>query len=269
MDSLHVPAPVAADQVQGLCDNALMFRLRAAKTRNDIDLVFGELHSRYRTRVLDWCWRLAKSRDRAEDLAQGVFLRAFRYRHTFRGDATLSTWLYAITRNHCLTSLRKSSVDPGANAGELDRDLRETDAVDPYRQLEEKEKFSAMWKLISARLSPTEARVMRLHYGHELPLASITNELMLSNPSGAKAYIVNAKRKLNAVLLKRGSGGRQNPQHPAIRPRVLPACGVPHTVRRSGPRCHSESAAGESVFPTRGDRAPNTVRRAPNWRPLP
>ena len=208
MDSLHVPAPVAADQVQGLCDNALMFRLRAAKTRNDIDLVFGELHSRYRTRVLDWCWRLAKSRDRAEDLAQGVFLRAFRYRHTFRGDATLSTWLYAITRNHCLTSLRKSSVDPGANAGELDRDLRETDAVDPYRQLEEKEKFSAMWKLISARLSPTEARVMRLHYGHELPLASITNELMLSNPSGAKAYIVNAKRKLNAVLLKRGSGGR-------------------------------------------------------------
>jgi len=212
MDALRAPAApvclVASDQVQGLSDNALMLRFRAAENRNDIDLLFGELHSRYRTRVLDWCWRFAKYRDRAEDLAQGVFLRAFRYRHTFRGDATLSTWLYSITRNHCLTSLRKCAGDPAANAAELDRDLRETNAIDPYRQLEQKQRFSAMWKLISTRLSPTEARVMQLHYGHELPLASITIELMLSNPSGAKAYIVNAKRKLNAVLLKRGNRRR-------------------------------------------------------------
>ncbi len=49
-------------------------------------------------------------------------------------------------------------------------------------------------------LEPLELRVMTLHYGHEVPLATITRELALSNPSGAKAYIVNARRKLHAVL---------------------------------------------------------------------
>jgi len=43
-------------------------------------------------------------------------------------------------------------------------------------------------------------RVMALHYGHGLPFALITRQMMLTNPSGAKAYIVNARRKLKAVL---------------------------------------------------------------------
>jgi hypothetical protein len=47
-------------------------------------------------------------------------------------------------------------------------------------------------------------RVMALHYGHEVPLAAITRQLSLDNPSGAKAYIVNARRKLQAVIRRRG-----------------------------------------------------------------
>jgi hypothetical protein len=116
--------------------------------------------------------------------------------------------LCAITRNHCLTALKKSCGDPAASVGRLDRDLRETNAVDPLKQIEQHQKCLPMWELIAARLSPTEAHVMRLHYGCELPLASITTKLMLSNPSGAKAYIVNAKRKLNAVLMKRRNRAR-------------------------------------------------------------
>jgi hypothetical protein len=57
-----------------------------------------------------------------------------------------------------------------------------------------------MWRLIQATLTPMEVRVMALHYGHGLPFALITRQMMLSNPSGAKAYIVNARRKLKAVL---------------------------------------------------------------------
>ena len=216
MDSLPLPASpagdfqislgtVQSDRVQGLSDNALMLLFRAAEARNDIDILFDELYSRYRIRVSDWCRRFSGNRNCADDMTQDVFLRAFRYRHTFRGDATLSTWLYAITRNHCLTALKKFGGDPAASAGKLDRDLCATNAIDPYTQIEQQQRFFAMWDLIAARLSPTEARVMQLHYGHERPLASITTELMLSNPSGAKAYIVNAKRKLNAVLMKRNN----------------------------------------------------------------
>jgi hypothetical protein len=45
---------------------------------------------------------------------------------------------------------------------------------------------------------------MALHYGHDVPLADITRQLALTNPSGAKAYIVNARRKLNGIAGRRG-----------------------------------------------------------------
>ena len=48
-----------------------------------------------------------------------------------------------------------------------------------------------------------EARVMALHFGYEVPLAAITQQLALSNPSGAKAYVVNARRKLNSAIKRR------------------------------------------------------------------
>jgi len=43
-----------------------------------------------------------------------------------------------------------------------------------------------------------------LHYGYDLTLASITHRLLLSNRSGAKAFIVSARRKLKLYLHNRG-----------------------------------------------------------------
>ena len=54
--------------------------------------------------------------------------------------------------------------------------------------------------LMDEVLDETEKRVMTLHYGHEMRLDAITTALGLTNPSGAKAYIVSAKRKLNAAV---------------------------------------------------------------------
>ena len=48
-------------------------------------------------------------------------------------------------------------------------------------------------------LDETEAQVVNLHYYQEVPLDAITRLLDLSNPSGAKAYVVSARRKLSAA----------------------------------------------------------------------
>ena len=48
-------------------------------------------------------------------------------------------------------------------------------------------------------LTPMEVRVMTLHYVHEFTLPVITRRLMLSNRSGAKAYIVSARRKFSVL----------------------------------------------------------------------
>ena len=41
---------------------------------------------------------------------------------------------------------------------------------------------------------------MLLHYGQEMPLNTVSRILGLTNKSGAKAYIVSARRKLTAAM---------------------------------------------------------------------
>jgi hypothetical protein len=46
---------------------------------------------------------------------------------------------------------------------------------------------------------------MALHYGYEVPLGTLTQRFSLANPSGAKAYIVNGRRKLKGAISRRGA----------------------------------------------------------------
>jgi RNA polymerase sigma-70 factor (ECF subfamily) len=193
-----------AEQVHGLDDDALMFLLLEAVYPQDLDELFSELYSRYHARVNGWCRRFVRDSHRADDMTQEVFMRAFRYRSSFRGEARTSTWLFTITRNYCLTALKKANGDPATAATVLDPRLKGSSGFETHQRLERAEAFAAIWDLIRTTLTPREARVMVLHYGHGLPLALITRQLGLGNPSGAKAYIVNAKRKLGAMLARRG-----------------------------------------------------------------
>lgn len=197
---------MGVEKTAQLSDDALMFVLRNTLDRGQIDELFAELHRRYHVRVTTWCWRVVKDRDRAADLAQEVFMRAYRYLHSFRGDSKLSTWLYSITRNYCLNAIKKSGRNPAEGADQFPVNLRGDHGGETHDRLERDEEFMAFWRIVNATLSSTEARVIALHYGHGLPLALITRQLGFTNPSGAKAYIVNARRKLDAVLYGRKAG---------------------------------------------------------------
>jgi DNA-directed RNA polymerase specialized sigma24 family protein len=116
--------------------------------------------------------------------------------------------LYAISRNHCLTALRRHQntdvpLDLVSHA-DLRPLFHDEGPINPGYAAEREELSRRMLQLMTRTLDPIEVRVMTLHYGHEVPLATITRELGLDNPSGAKAYIVNARRKLQAVIRRRG-----------------------------------------------------------------
>jgi RNA polymerase sigma-70 factor (ECF subfamily) len=196
----------ASEQLDELSDDGLMFLFGTSDDCEQANRLFSELYSRYRVRVSTWCRRVARDREKVDDLTQEVFLRAYRYRRSFRGEARLSTWLYTIARNTCFTALKRAEGEPSSGAETLDAALRGENGFEIHRRLEREEAFHSLWRLIERKLTPTEARVLALHYGHDLPLQVITRQLMLSNPSGAKAYIVNARRKLSAVLSGRRSG---------------------------------------------------------------
>jgi RNA polymerase sigma-70 factor (ECF subfamily) len=84
----------------------------------------------------------------AEDCAQETLLRAYRAFLSFRGEARLSTWLYAIAARVCMDALRAkrpgSSLDDLMDAGWE----KEDDAPSPYMALEENERKAALGKAL-------------------------------------------------------------------------------------------------------------------------
>jgi RNA polymerase sigma-70 factor (ECF subfamily) len=70
---------------------------------------FDLIVERHQRAIYQLCFRFVRRHEDAADLTQEVFLRAYRGLGRFRGDATLSTWLYRIGVNVCLNrvALRK------------------------------------------------------------------------------------------------------------------------------------------------------------------
>jgi len=81
-------------------DAEFLRRLRTGET-----LAFEEMVRTYQHRVFGVALRMLGNTGEAEEVAQEAFLRAHRSLSEFRGDAKLSTWLYAITSRLCLTRL--------------------------------------------------------------------------------------------------------------------------------------------------------------------
>jgi RNA polymerase sigma-70 factor (ECF subfamily) len=63
---------------------------------------FEALLARHRTQVVNHLYRLVRDRAVAEELAQDVFLRVYRFRNRYQPEAKFSTWLFRITTNVAL-----------------------------------------------------------------------------------------------------------------------------------------------------------------------
>lgn len=83
-------------------DVALMLRVQGGD-----QAAFHELFQKFSPRIFYHVRRLVVSEARAEELTQDVFVQVFRFRHRYRPESRLATWLYTIATNHCLNELRR------------------------------------------------------------------------------------------------------------------------------------------------------------------
>jgi RNA polymerase sigma-70 factor (ECF subfamily) len=106
-----VPAPAVTSSAEaaGDQDPALVERARAG----DI-AAFEVLVRRYQGWVFTLAVRMLGDRAEAEDMAQEIFLKAYRGLKRFRGASRFSTWLYAIASHQCLNQLEARRRRPRA-----------------------------------------------------------------------------------------------------------------------------------------------------------
>jgi len=195
---LTTPPPEPGDW-KNLSDEDLIaiYRENSCRARQD---AAAELFLRHQSRITRWCYRFTRDRESATDLAQEILLRVFRNLDTYRGECRFSTWLYVIARNLCMSAIQKRSNEPVWVAKTSPVDFPDTASVDVHTVVETEQSRRRSWRFILETLDETEARVMMLHYGQEMPLNTVSRMLGLTNKSGAKAYIVSARRKLTAAM---------------------------------------------------------------------
>jgi RNA polymerase sigma-70 factor (ECF subfamily) len=192
--------------MENVSDEALIAQYRAASKDARPDIA-NQLFERHYHLVARWCYRFTGDRDAAADLAQDVFLKAHRHLHTFQGSSKFTTWLYSIARHESLNRLQRK---PAAKVTDEDEEaLAGLPTLDPGPEAAAvaSSRSRLLHGFLEQTLDDTERKVFTLHYGDDMPLDAITRLLRLDNTSGAKAYIVSAKRKLaRAVQRQRARG---------------------------------------------------------------
>jgi RNA polymerase sigma-70 factor (ECF subfamily) len=98
----ELPEKVCAKIPQQSEDLELIHRSQAGDT-----VAFGELVTKYRTKIFSMIYGIVGNECDAWDLAQESFLKAWRSIHRFRGRSSFYTWLYRITTNVTIDSIRR------------------------------------------------------------------------------------------------------------------------------------------------------------------
>jgi RNA polymerase sigma-70 factor (ECF subfamily) len=124
-------------------DAALMLRVK----QGDLD-AFEVLVDKYKQPIFNMIYRMIPDATEAEDLAQNVFIQAFKSAHRYRVAAKFSTWLFTIARNLSLNEIRRRSRHPADSLDAVHPDY----ADEPARQYEDVKVASAADKILESEL---------------------------------------------------------------------------------------------------------------------
>ena len=132
---------------------------------------FDRLVERYQRDVYRLCFRYVNNHHDANDLAQEVFLRAYRAIAKFRGESAFSTWLYRIAVNTCLNfraarklpaeELSEHLADGGRPVVEkIEEDERSVKVREAVARLPEKQRATLILKVYQDLTHEEVARIL-------------------------------------------------------------------------------------------------------------
>ena len=98
-EALEIAAP--APTAEEVSERVLVSKLRRREVA-----AFEALVVTHQDRVFDFCVRMLGDREEASDLVQEIFVSVHQNLDRFRMDSKLSTWIFRISKNHCLNRLK-------------------------------------------------------------------------------------------------------------------------------------------------------------------
>lgn len=172
--------------IEALCDPV---RRRSAFTQL-VDSYGEKLYWQIRKMVLD--------HEDANDLLQNTFMKAWTNLDCFRGEAKLSTWLYKIAVNECLTFLNKQRSLQQISLDDTDQFLLDRLESDPYFDGD-----ALQLKLQRAILTLPEKQrlVFNMKYYDEMKYEDIS-EILGTSVGALKASYHHAVKKIEDFLTK-------------------------------------------------------------------
>jgi RNA polymerase sigma-70 factor (ECF subfamily) len=174
-------------------DDAIVQLIHAGR----VEQAFERLVPAYRRRVIGLAYSVLRDRAAAEDLAQEVFVKLWRALPRYDGRARLSTWIYAITRNAAISTLRArrrsvSLSDPAVLAEVENREA----APDPDPG------DAALWRQVEA-LPEKQRQAVILYYQDERTVDEVA--AMMGMPvNTVKTHLHRARASLAAALATTG-----------------------------------------------------------------
>jgi len=160
---------------------------------------YAVLVDRYQSYVFTLALRMVKGREDAEEIAQDVFIKAYKYLKDFRGASKFSTWIYTIVNNTAITFLRKKKLD--VHSLDNEKVFETADSHDSGMRADtiEQKSRQQMVNQAIALLNPDDAAIITLFYKNEQSLDEIAAILKIEN-NAAKVRLHRARTRLKEKM---------------------------------------------------------------------
>ncbi|MDG2193943.1 MAG: sigma-70 family RNA polymerase sigma factor [Polaribacter sp.] len=159
---------------------------------------FAFLVERYKDMVFTLAVKMTRSREDAEEISQDSFIKVYKYLSKFKGDSKFSTWLYKISYNTCLDSIKKNAYQ--RNQVVID-DVTENQLASVETILDgiEKKERAAVINTCLNQLPEEEKAVLVFFYFKELSLKEIV-EITSITEANVKVKLHRARKKLLSIV---------------------------------------------------------------------
>jgi RNA polymerase sigma-70 factor (ECF subfamily) len=117
----------------------------------DTEAAWEEIVRRYRRKVFGIAYKFTGRYEESQDLCQEIFLRIFRSLDKFDRNADFGTWLYSVSRNHCIDHYRSGRREREMLVQhEVHLEELASGKFDPHRRIEVRDKREMLLEALSS-----------------------------------------------------------------------------------------------------------------------